>query len=74
MSYTNFFKRMQAMGTNDGDAILNATIYFVNEQFDKSPSYKVVQIDGVDTGVRFITDPDDSLKAEVIFRPGQGKS
>lgn len=73
MKYNNFFKRMQAMGTNTGDVMLNTTIHFVNEEFDKSPSYKVMQADNTNVDVRLITDSNDSLKAQVYFRPGQGK-
>ena len=74
MSFESYRNRVLSSGNNIRENMLDNSIQFVENSFEDSPSYRVVKVNGVDMGVRFIRDREYSVMNEfmiykVMFRP-----
>jgi hypothetical protein len=69
MSYLDDYRnRINTQGSTTGEGYSNASKNITNSLFENSPTYYVVPINNVDTGVRLINE-DVSTKMTILFRP-----
>lgn len=69
--FDKFKKRMSTEGSSYGEAFKNSTIHFINDVFEKNPSYKTVIVNGINVGVIEIKDRNDSKNKELLFKTGE---
>lgn len=55
-------------GANQVEATMNATADFTNRQFENSPTFQVISIDGMEADVRVSVEK-DSTKKQLLLRP-----
>jgi hypothetical protein len=65
--FDNYKKRLSATGQNEVDAIKNASLDLVNSSFSDSPTYQVINVEGIDTDSRVLT-TNDSNKINILFK------
>lgn len=74
MSFESYRRRVSLNGNDIREHVMNQSKLFVDQTFENSPSYRLVKVNGVDMGVRFIRNREYSVMNEfmiyqVMFRP-----